>query len=665
MKLIEPMRVWWQQRTGEEETPFDGDTPAWVISMVVHAALLVIFAMVALGPVEPTGINLEVIAEPKEEELAELEIPKEVFYDDLKTDQIGAKSEHADAAAMAIAPEFAEQSVVLEVPTQAEIGEIVYLNTADVAQAPNTSSNRIVPGISAGVGDAGAEGAVDRITHEILLSLEQRKTLVVWVFDQSGSLQRQRAAIRERFDRIYEELGVLEAAENPAFAKHEDKPLLTSVIAFGEKFSLLTPKPTDKLDEINAAVEKIQNDTSGTERVFAAVHETAKQFKAYRTQEPRRNVMIVVVTDEAGDDQELLDATVDQCRKYQMPVYVVGVPAPFGRKIVDIKYIDPDPQYDQSEQWVPVHQGPESFLPEGIKLAFSADEREEPIDSGFGPYGLTRLCYETGGIYFAIHPNRNNGGREVDRRETAELAAHLKHFFDPQIMRRYQPDYVSTDEYKKLLMENKARAALVQAANLSGGAGMASPALSFPKEGEAEFANLLSEAQQQAAKLEPRVDQLYQTLAVGESDRPKLTQPRWQAGYDLAMGRTLAVMVRTKVYNGMLAKAKQGMKFENEKNDTWNLVPADEVSVGSALEKQAEQARMYLNRVVKDHAGTPWAMLAAKELEKPIGFKWEEAYTGVQAKKEAIGDGDAAAAAMANDKMKKLEKPKQTRKPNL
>jgi hypothetical protein len=34
----------------------------------------------------------------------------------------------------------------------------------------------------------------------------------------------------------------------------------------------------------------------------------------------------------------------------------------------------------------------------------------------------------------------------------------------------------------------------------------------------------------------------------------------------------------------MLAKAKQGMRFANPKNDTWQLLRADEISVGSALE---------------------------------------------------------------------------------
>jgi len=48
--------------------------------------------------------------------------------------------------------------------------------------------------------------------------------------------------------------------------------------------------------------------------------------------------MIVVFTDEAGDDVEALDATVDLCRKYEMPVYVIGVPAPLAVRRPYIKW---------------------------------------------------------------------------------------------------------------------------------------------------------------------------------------------------------------------------------------------------------------------------------------------------------------------------------------
>ena len=58
-----------------------------------------------------------------------------------------------------------------------------------------------------------------------------------------------------------------------------------------------------------------------------------------------------------------------------------------------------------------------------------------------------------------------------------------------------------------------------------------------------------------------------------------LNKPRWQAGYDLARGRALAVKVRTEGYNTMLALAKQGLKFKDPKNDTWDLRPTESVTV--------------------------------------------------------------------------------------
>src|SRR5205814_293126 len=114
---------------------------------------------------------------------------------------------------------------------------------------------------------------------------------------------------------------------------------------------------------------------------------------------------------------------------------------------------------------------------------------------------------------------------------------------------------------------------------------MEGPELRFVKTDEAAFANALSEAQQSAARLEPKINQLYEVLRTGEGDREKEETPRWQAGYDLAMGRVLAVKVRTEAYNAMLASAKRGLKPKDPKNNTWTLKPSDEISVGSQLAK--------------------------------------------------------------------------------
>jgi hypothetical protein len=255
-------------------------------------------------------------------------------------------------------------------------------------------------------------------------------------------------------------------------------------------------------------------------------------------------------------------------------------------------------------------------------------ENEEQIDSGFGPFGLCRLCYETGGLYFTVHPNRKTGKR-IQPWEMAAMSSELSMFFDERVMRNYRPDYVSVRQYKELLKSNKACGALVEASRLSATAEMENVRRRFPRIDDAQFARDLSNAQRTAAKIEPNIEELVNILRQGERDREKLAIPRWQAGFDLAIGRALAAKVRTEGYNAMLALAKQGLKFKDPKNDTWELRSTDNVSVNSALERDAEDARKYLNRVVNDHKGTPWAIDAERELHEPLGWEWHEDFDDI------------------------------------
>jgi len=149
----------------------------------------------------------------------------------------------------------------------------------------------------------------------------------------------------------------------------------------------------------------------------------------------------------------------------------------------------------------------------------------------------------------------------------------------------------------------------------------------FIKADEARFINELTMAQQSAARLEPKLTTLAEMLIVGLPERAQEKNLRWLAGFDLSLGMTLAHKVRTEGYNAMLAKAKRGMKFEKEKSNTWVLVPDAEISVGSKAEKEAQQARDMLETVAKNHSGTPWALLASRELKQPLGWKWVEEFT--------------------------------------
>jgi hypothetical protein len=256
-----------------------------------------------------------------------------------------------------------------------------------------------------------------------------------------------------------------------------------------------------------------------------------------------------------------------------------------------------------------------------------------------------------------VHANRNASGRVSDG-EVADMASRLRYFFDPRVMRAYRPDYQSAAKIEQMLAANRAKKALVEAAKASQVAGMDSPTLTFPRQDDGALANLLGEAQKKAAVLQPKIDAIYNVLSAGIPDRDKVEEKRWQAGFDLAIGRILALKVRTDAYNIMLAQAKTGMKFKNPKNDTWLLVPDNDISaVGSQTEKLAGQALTFLKRVVDDHPGTPWAQMAAEELRHPLGYRWDETYTGVNAPK--MGDGGGGNP--SDDKRRMLAPPKPKR----
>jgi hypothetical protein len=646
---------------------------AFLVSLLVHLCALVVLGLLPTRPRQPQLV-LAVQSLPVEEP-QELRVPEAVQFRELKADEVGAASAGGLAAAMSLAPQVSEVSIVpspWEAPT-VDLAPLEVNQVVETASARFYHQNLVVRG-AAGEGTTGAEGAIDRITHEILLSLEERKTLVVWMFDQTASLVPQRQALRQRLDRIYQELGIFQVVPQDASVKDEDKPLLSAVIGFGQSFQVMTLKPTDQIAQIQRALADLPLDDSGTENVFAAVLEAARRYARYRHTtpsrgEPERNVMLVVFTDEAGSDPQHAEEAIKMCRRWAMPVYVVGVPAPFGQRQTRMKWIDPDPRYSQEVQWGIVEQGPETPLPELVRIAFAdSGDYEEPIDSGFGPFALTRLCYETGGIYFAVHPNRELA-RPVRRHEIAPYSSYLARFFDPEVMRKYKPEYVSLPEYQKRISQNKARWALVQAASSSQELRpMENPVLRFVKRGEdeAEFVQALSAAQQAAAALEPKINALYQILQQGEADRDKETVLRWQAGYDLAMGRTLAVKVRTETYNAMLAAAKRGLKFANPKNNTWVLRPSDEISVGSQYAKLAERARMYLTRVIREHPDTPWAMLAQRELSQPLGWSWREEFTDLSPRPPAPMASNNAPATPAPERPVMLPPPPPRRPlPNL
>ena len=622
----------------------DNDTQAFLVSLMFHVVLILALAVFPVMAASTTQALSFKAALPVEE-VQEFELIDEVAFSEEPSAEVGANSESDSSQALSMAPVLAEIS---EIPSPSfdppQLNATIDLNNQIEKAVALVRSDAVVKGMT-GVGTTGTDGAVDRITYEILQSMEERPTLVVWFFDQSGSLLKRREEIRDRFDRIYEELGIVrKSKEEKTGIKDEDELLLTSVFAFGNSVNLLTPKPTADLDEIQEAIDSVSMDETGVEKVFSALYKGVEKFKRFRsshsTSGPERNVLFIAVTDERGDDAVGLDATIKECRKFAIPVHVIGVPAPFGREFTYVKYVDPDPKYDQTPQWAQVDQGPESIMPERVKLGFRENYYDEPVvDSGFGPFALSRLAYETGGIYFTVHPNRRLG-RRVRRGEIDPFASNLEYFFDPEVMVKYRPDYVSAPEYMKRVGESPLRQALVKAATAPRVETLQSPTVRFVKRDEARLATELTNAQREAARIEPQLLALSQLLRMGEDHRDKEISPRWLAGFDLALGTVLTHKVRAEAYNAMLAQLKRGKKFNKEKNNTWVLKPSSEISVGSKLEKEGNLGLELLKRVAEEHKGTPWGLLAAREIKRPIGWEWTETFTDLNPPPQRRGNNN-------------------------
>ena len=622
--LVSRLRASLQRMTGEEETPLDGDAPAWAVSLFAHVCVLVLLAS-AVIPSENTASFPIVMHAPSEREDVVDYTPAGSDAPISFVPQGAPEDDEVPPAPTAEPVVLSDDPVAIEEPL--EIGD-AQGGTPEQFSADFTDSMGVRGEVA--VGTDGAGGAVDRLASEIKASLDRRPTLVVWVFDQSVSLSAQRKEIAARLDRVFDEVGA--DGSEPGQAD-----LLNMVFAYGENVTPVVLRPTKDSSKVVEAIRSIPVDDSGVENTFGALADAAK---AVRTGGVRRNVMIVAFTDEVGNDQQYADQVAEFCRKRSFRVYVVGVPAPFGRRQVQVRFVEFDPKYAGDDQFPVVDQGPETLYPELVRIGTDRVD-EEPIDSGFGPYSLSKVCAATGGVYFCVHANRKAGVRVT---ETAPMASRLYRFFDSEAMRAYRPDYLLSSKVDQLISANRAKKALVEAARISEVGDMKSPRMVFPREDDGSLANLLGEAQRAAAVLSPKIDRLHGILASGQPDRDKIgaNERRWLAGYDLAMGRVLAAKVRVESYNIMLANAKSGMKFKNPGSDTWKLVRSHKVSgVGSQVEKMAAQARAYLERVVGDHPGTPWAMIAQEELEMPLGYEWQEARSGVGARTEASGSSES------------------------
>ena len=599
-------------------------TPAVLASVLFHAGLLAVFAAIKfqlLDEVPLSAIRTIFDEERQQEQLTQnLTVEKDVS-ENLSLVTGGLQSTNVGAStAPPVSQTRIEKSESLRDPKVLNVGMIDLPGAALLGEAVGEGQvNGVV-----GAREAGYGSALSRISREIMRQMREQPVLVVWLFDASGSLADDREEINEEFHRIYEELNI--AKEQANHRKKSFESLETMVCMFGETVVPLMPAPSGDVKAIRNAIKAISQDEAGKENVFTGVSTVLDEY-AELCQRAKRKLMIIVVSDESGDDGQLLEEVVVKAREAKAPVYFLGRESVFGYPWASVKFLDEETGI---YVWPTISRGPETAAPEALQWTGFGKRHgwmSEHTSAGFGPYEQVRLARESGGIFFLL----------ADVEE--DLAGqNTQHVYDDLAMKEYRPLLLPRVQYVRDRNASAFRDSIWKIiANLNPNT---DEQLNFGWRFSGERAAFTVQAKQEFDKTMRAVGLL--TASVKQLERIRRLRAgepsqRWRAAYDLVYAQCFTYKVRLFQYALALDyRMSAWPQFEDERTNRLDRMTTRELRApdqrqlkltGISLEEM-EQARKEavaaFDRVSAEHPGTPWALRADIEKRRGFGTKFRE-----------------------------------------
>ena len=464
---------------------------------------------------------------------------------------------------------------------------------------------------------ATVEDAVDGIGEQIRDMLGEGDVLVVWLLDSSLSLVDDRQRVANRLTQVYADIGQ-DLAEK-AKVKGQKVPKLTNaVVAYGAVQAEVVP-PNPFAGRAVNAIREIPLDPTGLENVMTAVSKCAIRYSG----SVKRKTLIVIWTDESGDDILALEPTIAICRQNRVHVSIIGPTAVLGAQEGSHTWTHPTGRLFH----LPVLKGPDTALPERLRWPYwwqphlpawhdaELGTREEfygwyggpdlaAMSSGFPPYALTRLAVQTGGTMTIFDRRVDRGPFQLDE------------------MRPYTPDYRSAAEIMEELRYFPLRQMVLLSVDVTRSNSPPSvPRVHYRLTGAPRMRRMLSRQEFQL-----REEQLVLETALapfGAKGREDLYQgessPRWRAWYDLTYGRLLAQSVRYAEARALFLMLSQPGALPDNAN-CLDVGPAARILAGKQSEERAREAERLLRRCLENNPKTPWAYLAQRELDYPVGL---------------------------------------------
>jgi hypothetical protein len=125
---------------------------------------------------------------------------------------------------------------------------------------------------------------------------------------------------------------------------------------------------------------------------------------------------------------------------------------------------------------------------------------------------------------------------------------------------------------------------------------------------------------QDANRWKYEIDSTLSELEVLQTRRADETSKRWQANYELLYAQLLLQRVLVNEYVACLSKMGDSMLNQPESGDWQNWVVRRRNEPSFVSRELCDPARRALERVTRDHPGTPWSLRAEHELRSGFGF---------------------------------------------
>lgn len=586
-------------------------TGACGFSMIVHVIGLMILAYIASDDISEAATNVLMASAPLEEiEDPPVEIELQEEIETVTEEQQVAVFSAAPAVGIAGGGPVAAGSPTLDMTLveKAESTEIV-INAPTVGMPDSRQLIEAVP-------DGEVKGeprdivddyqtAMDRIAQEIMWMLDKTSVTVVWVFDQSESMEDDRKEIRDRVENVYNQLGIK--------GNNHGDALLTAVTSYGANFVDHTQgKPTSKRTEIQQAIDAVPRDETGEEMMCQAV---GAAISAYRKAAQRgRQMCLILVTDESGNrknNDAFLEKAIAAAKATKCKIFVLGRESVFGYPYAHILWIADD---TKRHHWLRIDRGPETAFPEQLQTN-GFHRRHDAFSSGFGPYEQTRMARETNGVFFMLPSVETN------------LVGAQKERYELEALRPYRPDlrarqevFIDRDKYPLRSLIWKVISDLNPHNNSNKAVEMQ---MQFSLE-PAKFREQMKRQQGRALLHLQYMAEAEKALAAGKRLREQEADPRWQANYDIIFAQLVAYQARMYEYGVALEDFMRNPKTAPPTRGTALLVHWD---VGTVKKVRTEESKPYIDRatvlfkeIQETHPGSPWAARAAWELRRGFGI---------------------------------------------